>query len=127
MLISDKQYNILKVVAQDVLPAVATALLIIVKAWHLVYGTEIAAPIMAVDLALGLMLHLSTKSYRQVLKEVNYFFREYDEDDDSDSAPIRGNEALTFNAPADEKEDDEKTESENSESGEEKEMTNNEL
>lgn len=110
MLISNKLYDFLKVIAQDVLPAVAVAVMIIFKAWGLPCSTQIAVTVMAVDLALGIMLHISVKSYNGVMEEMHDFFRE--DYDRSDNAPIRGNEGLTLNAPADEKTADEKAEAE---------------
>lgn len=68
MKMSNKMYDILKFIAQYVLPALATCVATIFKIWNLPYGVEISATIMAVDTALGVILGISTYNYNKDLK-----------------------------------------------------------
>lgn len=60
---SDKLYDVLKFIAQIVLPALATFYLTIAKIWSLPFGEEISATIMAVDTLLGAILMISSAKY----------------------------------------------------------------
>ncbi len=62
---SNKVYDILKFIAQIVLPAVATLVITICGIWGLPYGEQISATIMAVDTFLGAVLMLSSAKYRK--------------------------------------------------------------
>lgn len=68
---SNKVYDILKWVAQIVLPAIATFYLAIAAIWGLPYGEQIAGTIMAIDTLLGAILGVSTKKYnaRKLLED----------------------------------------------------------
>lgn len=61
---SNNTYKILKIIAQDVLPALATLIITVCHIWGLPYGAEIGATITAVDTALGVILHVSTNAYK---------------------------------------------------------------
>lgn len=65
---SNKVYDILKFVAQIVLPALATLYFALAKIWGLPYGTEIVGTIAAVDAFLGAVLQISTEQYNSKLK-----------------------------------------------------------
>ena len=65
MKLSNEAYDILKEIALTVLPAVATLYAVIGKIWGLPYVTEIPATIMAIDTAMGAILHISTKNYQE--------------------------------------------------------------
>ena len=60
---SNKVYDILKYVAQVVLPALATLYFALSKIWGLPYGEEIVGTISAIDCFLGALLGISTKLY----------------------------------------------------------------
>ena len=60
---SNKTYDILKYIAQIVLPAVGTLYFALAKIWGLPYGTEIVGTITAVDTFLGALLKISTDAY----------------------------------------------------------------
>lgn len=68
---SNKVYDILKWIAQIVLPALATFYLAIAAIWGLPYGEQIAGTIMAIDTLLGAILGVSTKKYnaRKLLED----------------------------------------------------------
>lgn len=62
---SDKLYDVLKFIAQIVLPALATFYLTLAGIWSLPYGEEISGTIMAIDTLLGACLMLSSKNYNK--------------------------------------------------------------
>ena len=65
MKMSDKTYNILKWVAQYLLPGVATLWLALAGIWGLPYGEEIGGTIVAVDTFLGVVLGISSAQYNK--------------------------------------------------------------
>lgn len=68
--LSDKVYDVLKYVAQIVLPALSVAYAAIGKIWGLPYVVEIPATITAVDTFLGALLMLSSNQYQKEKTEV---------------------------------------------------------
>lgn len=58
-------YDILKWVAQYLLPALATLYFAVAKIWGLPYGEEIVGTITAVDTFLGVLLGISTANYNK--------------------------------------------------------------
>ena len=64
MKLSNKTYDILKYVAQYVLPALGTLYFAIAKIWNLPYGVEIVGTITAVDTFLGALLGISSVGYK---------------------------------------------------------------
>ena len=56
-------YDVLKWIAQIILPAVATFYFAIAKIWGLPYGTEIVGTISAIDVLLGTILGISSLNY----------------------------------------------------------------
>ena len=68
MKMSNKVYDILKYVAQIVLPALGTLYFALAKIWQFPYGAEIVGTITAVDAFLGALLKISTDQYNQELK-----------------------------------------------------------
>ena len=60
---SDKVYDILKYIAQIVLPAVGTLYFALAGIWGLPYGEQIVGTITAVDAFLGALLKVSTTVY----------------------------------------------------------------
>lgn len=60
---SNKVYDILKFIAQIVLPALATFYVTIAGLWGLPYPEEIAGTIMAIDTLLGAVLMISSANY----------------------------------------------------------------
>ena len=65
MRMSNKVYDILKYIAQIVLPALATLWATLGKIWGWPLVTEIAATICAVDTFMGVLLKLSTDQYNR--------------------------------------------------------------
>lgn len=65
MKMTDKMYDVLKWVAQILLPAVATLYFAIASIWGLPYGEEIVGTITAIDAFLGALLGISTYQYNK--------------------------------------------------------------
>lgn len=65
MNLSDKAYNILKWIAQYLLPAAGTLYFAVANIWGLPYGEEIVGTITAVDTFLGVILGISAAQYNK--------------------------------------------------------------
>lgn len=61
---SNKIYDILKYIAQIVLPAIATLYFALAGIWNFPYGEEIVGTITAIDTFLGVILGISSASYK---------------------------------------------------------------
>ena len=62
---SNKTYDILKYVAQIVLPALGTLYFALSSIWGLPYGEQIVGTITAVDTCLGVLLGISSVQYNK--------------------------------------------------------------
>ena len=62
---SNKTYDILKWIAQILLPAIGTLYFAIAQIWGLPYAEQIVGTIMALDAFLGAVLGVSTKAYKE--------------------------------------------------------------
>lgn len=65
MKLSNKTYDVLKRIAQYLLPAVGTLYFALADIWGLPYGEQIVGTITAVDTFLGVILGLSTVQYKK--------------------------------------------------------------
>ena len=65
MKMSNKVYDILKCIAQIVLPAIGTLYFALAKIWGFPYAAEIVGTISAVDAFLGAVLGISTMQYNK--------------------------------------------------------------
>ena len=70
MKFSNSMYDILKYIAQIVLPAIATLYFALSQIWGLPYGEEIVGTITAIDCFLGALLGISTAQYRKGQNEI---------------------------------------------------------
>lgn len=61
---SNKVYDILKYIAQIVLPALATLYFGLAGIWDLPYGEEVVGTITAIDTFLGVLLGISSANYK---------------------------------------------------------------
>ena len=68
MKMSNKVYDILKYIAQIVLPALGALYFALAKIWGLPYGTEITGTLAAVDTFLGALLKISSDQYNKEAK-----------------------------------------------------------
>ena len=62
---SNKTYDILKWIAQILLPAIGTLYFAIAQIWGLPYAEQIVGTIMSLDAFLGAVLGVSTKAYKE--------------------------------------------------------------
>ena len=65
MTMTNKTYDILKWIAQIVLPALAALYAALASIWGFPYGEEIVGTISAVDVFLGALLQVSTSNYNK--------------------------------------------------------------
>lgn len=65
-MLSNKLYDILKWIAQILLPASATLYFALANIWHLPYPEEIVGTITAIDAFLGVLLGISTSKYNKL-------------------------------------------------------------
>ena len=66
MQISNKTYDILKWVAQLLLPALATFVMSLGNIWGIPYSEQISLTLVALDTALGVVLGISTSNYKKL-------------------------------------------------------------
>lgn len=67
MKLSNRTYDILKWIAQILLPALGTLYFALSKIWGLPYSTEVVGTVAAVDTFLGALLGISTAAYNKEL------------------------------------------------------------
>lgn len=60
---SNRTYDILKYIAQVVLPALGTLYFALASIWGFPYGEQIVGTITAVDTFLGVLLRISSNAY----------------------------------------------------------------
>ena len=65
MVLSNKAYDILKWIAQILLPALGTLYFALVGIWGFPYGEQIIGTITAVDVFLGVLLGISSANYNK--------------------------------------------------------------
>ena len=65
MIFNNKVYDVLKYIAQIVLPAIATLYFALSSIWGLPYGEQIVGTITAVDCFLGALLGISSIQYNK--------------------------------------------------------------
>ena len=69
MKMSNKTYDIIKWIAQILLPAIGTLYFALAGIWNLPLADQIVGTITAVDTFLGLLLGISTAKYNQAKGE----------------------------------------------------------
>lgn len=62
---SNKLYDVLKFIAQILLPALGTLYFALAGIWNLPYGEQIVGTITAIDTFLGAILKISSNSYNK--------------------------------------------------------------
>lgn len=65
MQLPNKVYDVLKYLAQIVLPSIATLYLALAGIWNLPFGEQISGTIMAIDTFLGVLLGISSANYNK--------------------------------------------------------------
>ena len=66
---SNKIYDILKYIAQIVLPAIGTLYFALAGIWGFPYGEQIVGTITAIDTFLGVILGISSSNYNKIMEE----------------------------------------------------------
>lgn len=69
MKLSNNTYDVLKWIAQILLPAIGTLYFALSKIWGLPFATEVVGTIAAVDTFLGALLGISSSNYNKRLSE----------------------------------------------------------
>lgn len=69
MILNNKTYDILKWIAQVVLPAFATLYFALSSIWGFPYGEQIVGTITAIDCFLGALLGISSLNYEKKLED----------------------------------------------------------
>lgn len=69
MIMSNKTYDVLKWIAQILLPAMGSLYFGLAKIWGFPYGTEIVGTIALIDTFLGALLGISSNAYYNELEE----------------------------------------------------------
>ena len=64
-MLTNKTYDILKFIAQILLPAIATLYFALARIWNFPYAEEVVGTISAIDVFLGALLGISTAEYRK--------------------------------------------------------------
>lgn len=75
-MMSNKVYDVLKWIAQILLPALGTLYFALASIWGFPYGEEIVGTITAVDTFLGVLLGLSTSVYKRNQITNNYTYED---------------------------------------------------
>lgn len=70
MKLSNKTYDILKWIAQYLLPAAGTLYFALSGIWGLPYGEQIVGTVTAVDTFLGVILGISSAQYNKTTEEI---------------------------------------------------------
>ena len=65
MIFSNKTYDVVKWIAQYLLPALGTLYAALAGLWGLPYGEQIVGTISAVDVFLGVLLGISSSNYKK--------------------------------------------------------------
>ena len=65
MKMSNRVYDVLKFIAQILLPALATLYFALAKIWQFPFAEEVVGTISAIDVFLGALLGLSTMQYNK--------------------------------------------------------------
>lgn len=68
MKMSNKNYDILKWIAQILLPALGTLYFALSKIWGFPFATEVVGTIAAIDTFLGAVLGISTANYNKEIE-----------------------------------------------------------
>ena len=67
MKLSNKTYDILKWVAQYLLPAIGTLYFALAGIWGFPYGEQVVCTVTAIDTFLGVILGISTAQYNKTV------------------------------------------------------------
>ena len=74
LIMNNKVYDVLKWIAQLLLPALGTLYAALSGIWGFPYGEQVVGTILAVDTFLGAILGISNANYKKINEEVNKEF-----------------------------------------------------
>jgi len=69
MVLKNSVYDVLKYIAQIVLPAIGTLYFALAGIWGFPYGEQVVGTITAIDAFLGAILGISTKMYNKEVQK----------------------------------------------------------
>lgn len=61
----NKTYDVLKFITLQVLPPVATLVMVVFQLWNIPFGYEISETLIAIDACLGVILGISNAQYKR--------------------------------------------------------------
>ena len=93
MQLSNKAYDILKWIAQILLPALGTLYFALAEIWNFPFAEEIVGTITAVDTFLGVLLGIASANYNKN-KEVRKGYKFYSTQEEVENFPYKGVESL---------------------------------
>ena len=70
-LMSNKTYDVMKWIAQYLLPGIGTLYFGLASIWNLPYGEEIVGTITAIDTFLGVLLGISSVQYKSQISKMS--------------------------------------------------------
>lgn len=73
MILTNKVYDVLKWIAQILLPAIGTLYFALAGIWGFPYGEQIVGSVAAIDTFLGVLLGISSMEYKKVKSEEEPF------------------------------------------------------
>lgn len=68
MKLSNKAYDVIKYIAQYILPAIGTLYFALAGIWDLPYAEQIVGTVTAIDTFLGVILGISSKRYNDSIE-----------------------------------------------------------
>lgn len=71
MKLTNKAYDVLKFIAQILLPALGSLYFGLARIWGFPYAKEIVGSISVVDASLGALLQISTSQYYKTIQEID--------------------------------------------------------
>lgn len=84
MALNSKLYDVLKFIAQVLLPALGTLYFTLAQIWGLPYAEQIVGTIAAIDTFLGIILGISTSSYNKMIANVPEREEDFDDKGEDD-------------------------------------------
>jgi hypothetical protein len=64
-MLKNKTYDVLKFITLQVLPPLATCIMVVFGLWNIPYGYEISETLIAIDSCLGIILGISSMKYNK--------------------------------------------------------------
>ena len=78
---SNKTYDVLKFIAQILIPALASLYYGLASIWHLPFGEEVVGTLSCIDVFLGAILGISTHQYNKIANSPEFVDSKGEEDE----------------------------------------------